>query len=291
MKIHESNKPVISELKGRISEYRSQLLNILEEWHYLQNELQPKLIFSYESHFGTLESELRLKNRIATELDRRVELLSVKLKSGEELTDRTILFIEKIVQKESVRKSNKKAASKQSSPKIPICQVNDKYEIPQIYRKLVKKLHPDVIGEESETYKSYWIQVQTAYKNEDAEKLRLYEKSLIEYEDTEIQDIHREKIKLKTEIRELESNIRKAKNKLESIKYDEPFNLQDRLNDRSWISGKKRYLKEKIFYLDRQIVYKESMLRKLTKGQYIAEKSDTGNVRFIKKGFSSAISL
>lgn len=283
MKFDKKQHPIIKELKERIAECKYQLLQILEEWHYLQNDIQPRLIFTYESLFGGLESELRIKNQVASELDRRVELLSVKLKNGEKLNEHTIDFIDRVVRREAEIKS--KIESKPHIPglKVPFCSVNENYELPQIYRKLVKRLHPDAVGEESPEYKKFWTQIQTAYQNKDVDKLHLYAKTLLINEEAEIKDIRTEKTKLSTEIHDLEVNIKNAKAKLQMLKSEEPFTLEEKLNDERWVAHKQRMLKDRIFYLDRQIFYKEKMLKSLTNGQYIAEKTENGNIRFIKR--------
>jgi hypothetical protein len=284
----QKEHPLIKDLKTRISECKIRLLEILEEWYVLQTEVQPKLLFTYESLFGSLESELRVKNQLAIELDRRVELLSIKLKSGEELTEKTIKFIENIVEREANRiKKIKRSGVKNKKFVVPKCSVNEKYELPRVYRKLVKKLHPDASGDESIEYKKFWDQIQNAYKNEDVERLNLYAQTLLEEEDTGIRDIHSERIKLNTEVHQLEVNINNAKKKIEMLRDQEPFCFEDKLNDNLWIARKRRNLREKIFHLDREILYKEKMLKSLTNGKYVAEKTETGSVRFVKKEYSS----
>lgn len=285
MKFDNKNHPIITNLKSRIADCKYQLLNILEEWYHLQNVIQPKLIFTYESLFGQLENELRIKNQVAYELDKRVELLSIKIRKGEKISESTIKFVEIMIEKESerIKRLGNHSQNYNVNNSIPNCSVNDNYEIPQIYRKLVKRLHPDAVGEESPEYKKFWDHIQVAYQNRDSLRLRLYAQTLLNNEDTGIQDIHSERIKLNTEIRELEINIINAKNKLNMLKREEPFNLENKLNDHIWVATKQRNLKEKIFYLDRKIDYKERMLKSLTNGQYIAEKTENGSVRFVKR--------
>jgi hypothetical protein len=292
MKKKSENNPIIIELKAKIADCKIRLLDILDEWHVLQTEIQPKLIFTYESLFGSLESEVRVKNQVAIELDRRVELLSIKLKNGEELTDRTIKFIDSVVEREAKRIKRIKSRSYSKSPFIlPNCEVNDNYELPQVYRKLVKKLHPDASGTETVEYQKFWDQIQVAYKSKDVERLSLYAQTLLDDEEQEMKDIRSERIKLSTEIHQLEVNINKAEKKLQMLKSEEPFCIEDKLSDSIWIARKKRHLQDKIFKLDRQILFKEKMLKSLTNGKYIAQKNENGGVKFIKREYTTSYAV
>ncbi len=96
MKVHdiEQEHPVISELKDKLESCRSTLLDLLNEWHFLKEKASQSIIFTYESLFGDLEYELRKKGKTATELEKRVELLSLKLRKGEKLTSEELATIE-----------------------------------------------------------------------------------------------------------------------------------------------------------------------------------------------------
>ena len=234
--------PVIVELRSRIKECRQELLNLLYDWHYLQNILHPQIVFQYDSYFGDLEFDLQKKSRVAAEIERRVELLSVKLRRGERLTEKTIKFVNLLVQKEFERKyasenrtSNNGAGydkrNDYSSANNGDCKIrrpedeepnlfqNDydltdyeykpysAYEAPKLYRKLVKKLHPDISGE-TEAFNRFWCNVQDAYRSNDVNRLRLFHQTLCaDDENRRYSDNKTEEMNLRTEISQLEKNI------------------------------------------------------------------------------------
>ena len=104
-------------------------------------------------------------------------------------------------------------------------------ELKKVYRKLVKKLHPDLNKEKSEKNKNLLLQVTKAYENGDLVTLKNFElltDEIIEKEDVEIgemEELKKSKIKYKIIVKELLEEIKKIKdsfpyNKKEFLKSD-----------------------------------------------------------------------
>lgn len=264
--------PVISELRNRVHNCKEELLCLLDDWHYLQNVRQPRLMFIYETIFGDLEIELQKKSRAQEELERRVELLSIKLRNGERLSEETINFVDKIVTNEFNRHfrnySNYNDYQKNStnfSNPIPCSPKNKEnyHTVPHLYRTIVKRLHPDVVGE-TESFKKYWDNVQCAYKTNNLHRLKMFYKALCEDDDKNYPDVESEEMALRQEIREMEVNIASERRRIERMKMQEPFIFEDKLTDRTWIIRRKRKLQEQLFQLDRQIKHSQKLLMTLT---------------------------
>ncbi len=263
--------PAIQEMKDQIEECRQELLNLLADWHYLKNILQPQLLFTYDSIFGDLEEELNNKSFIASELDRRVEVLSIKIRRGEKLTEKTINFLNMFVGRDVIQNSNEfnnHYNNLENGFKIGYnydsCEINDKYEIPQLYRQIVKKLHPDVSGD-TDNFQKFWDNIQDAYKSRDIKRLRLFHQTLCKDVNFEFKDLKAEENALKMEIKDLEKNINSEKFKITQLKKQEPYVFQEKLNDELWISKRKRQLREQIFKIDRQIQHQRRLLISMTK--------------------------
>ena len=279
--------PNIKALRKRIKECRNDLLKLLEEWHYLKNVVQPRIMFVYENIFGDIEQDIQIRTRLASEIERRVELLSLKLRRGEKLNDKTIRFVNTVVQKEFERYNGLKHEDKRNGfITKPNSKSNnngnlksyfekekskweDNYEVPYLYRKLVKRLHPDVSGE-TEIFHRYWENVQHAYQTNNMQRLKLFWKTLCTPENREYHDTKSEEAALRAEIRDLEINIEAEKRKIERLKHQEPFIFEDKLDDREWIRKRLRRLKEKVFKLDRQISFQRRMLKTLT-GKHVQD--------------------
>jgi hypothetical protein len=262
-----SEHPVIVELRKRLDKCRGELLKLLSDWHYLQNVLQPQLIFTYENIFGDLEEEFQNKSRVASELDRRLELLSIKLRKGETLNRRTVEFVNRVVKNEFKRMDSPKITERTNPNEIQSKnyinsenQINN--EIPVLYRKIVKKLHPDIAGE-SDLFKKYWDNVQDAYRNRNYHRLRLFHQILYSSVNEKYNDPRSEEMTLRSEIREFEVNISAEKRRIDSLMKQEPFIYVDKLDDKIWIARRKRKIMEKLFQIERQIRHHERVLSSL----------------------------
>ena len=71
-------------------------------------------------------------------------------------------------------------------------------------------------------------------------------------------------IGLKTQIFELEQSIRLQESRIRNLKQQEPFSLENKLDDKNWIAKRKNQLREKIFQIDRKIQHNSKLLSSLT---------------------------
>lgn len=252
----------VRELRERIAECRKELLRLLEDWHYMQTVAGPRIMFTYDGIFGDLEIDYQKKDKYAVELERRVEILSIKLKNGERLTPKTLEIVDNIVEKEANSNDNKRSNSGEGFLPRSKSHENKEKEIPRVYRKIVKRLHPDLRGE-TEEYSKYWDNVQEAYRRRNLHRLKLFDQTLC-VEDKNYPDLKSEEIALRGEIRQLEMNIAVERRKLEKLKDQEPFSFEEKLEDNIWIANRRRLLKEKIFQTEIKIQKNRRMLRSLT---------------------------
>lgn len=262
----ENNKHT---LEQKLSELKLELLTLLDTWYEMVNVQQPRLEFMYESIFGDLEIELDEKYRAVSELDRRVELLSWKLKRGERINKTTVEFVDTMIKREfaidrnyadSANYNEYRQTNQISAQNIRVNTDSNLHEdMPTVYRALVKKLHPDIAGE-SELYKKFWNNIQSAYKEQDIQRLRLFKQTLC----SELEQSNEQF--LQQELKILEANIEKEKSKLENLKKQEPFVLEEKLNDRSWIMRRKKALRERVFQIDRKISFNKKIINSLTMG-------------------------
>ena len=151
--------PVLSDLKSRLGGLKSQALELLDVWHRYHTDERSRIMFVYDNIFGDLEEELDNKAESAALLERKLELINLKIRKGEKLTGTSLKFVDSVLQKERNRRNTdsnpaqrvQERASNNSdsyASKLNLeCEVNDAYELPQLYRQLVKKLHPDISGD------------------------------------------------------------------------------------------------------------------------------------------------
>ncbi len=265
---------VVEELKKNIESCRKELLDILHDLHDMENIIKPRILFIYDSHFGDLEQKLRRKRRKAYSMQRKVELLNSKIAKGEKIDENTIEIIDKIVQKEIDLKSSRPADSNPNYQKDKdevkeiseeeILDLEKEYyelaatnqenlDLPSMYRRIVKKLHPDLNGE-TEIYKRFWYSIQDAYKKGNFNRIKLFHKTICPDDNRKkYSNTYSEELKLRNDIRQLKMNISAEKRKIERMKNKEPFILEDKLTDRFWVETRQSSLRNQLFKVDMDI--------------------------------------
>jgi hypothetical protein len=90
----------VDRLKEKAETVRNKLLNLLEEWHIMNNETLPRLNFIYETLFSVLDFELQYKTNVLAELSRRLELIFSSIGRGEKINLKALELIEEIIKNE-----------------------------------------------------------------------------------------------------------------------------------------------------------------------------------------------
>lgn len=266
-----THHPEQTELADRFAAAKRGIREALEEWHRLSTVVRPQLNAAYETYFGELERQLQIAAVASSELARRVELLSIKVSRGERLTSEIIRLINTVVDKEYARyhrrlreafdmtsdERNRAAASR--------IDATDDAELVNMYRSLVKKLHPDATGEDA-TDSSYWHRVQTAYKDRNVSQLRAL-LSLVGGID--VDEAHTASWDLERWQREVETLERRRdveERKLRRLRSQEPFVHEAELDNESWRASHTRELQLAINEKEREIAENREHYRELTGG-------------------------
>lgn len=230
IKNHNSD---LGTLKDNLTSCRNKLFDLLDQWHYMQNVIHPRIMFKYEQIFGEIEFELRKKNAEAERIEK---------------------WIEEFISQNSEKKSNSK--NEFSSFKNSAIEELDQGEFSKIYRKIVKALHPDLNGR-SDEFNKYWDNIQKAYKNNDLTKLKIFEATICDFKN--IKEDPREEL-IKNEIRKLQKYISEEETKLRQLKFNEPYCFENKLNDSRWIINRRSILHNKLNQTERKLEFQKKML-------------------------------
>jgi hypothetical protein len=209
-------------------------MKLVEDWHNIKTIEHSRLVFEYDKIFGDLEYELNKKNSEA-------EILQDK--------------IDKLIRKNSRNNYNR--------PNNCSFEFNESKEerdnrTATLYRKIVKKLHPDTCGD-SKLNAKYWDKVQTAYKSKNNRHLEIiYNTITVDYNKLEVNQIENEIVKL-------EKYISEENNNLEKLKHQEPYVYKNKLKDQLWINQRKISLENKLDQAESRLSLKRKIYSNMIK--------------------------
>ena len=110
---------------------------------------------------------------------------------------------------------------------------SDSKKLKSLYRKLCKRLHPDLNPLLSDQEKNLFSGIQKAYERGDVASLEAYLWVLDEAED--IDDERKDIEELTAEVALLEAQVSVQEEMLEQVKSSYPFNLIDKLSNANWV--------------------------------------------------------
>jgi hypothetical protein len=198
-------------------------------------------------------------------------MLSNKISRGEKITRKSIEFIDNLLDREKKRDVNFQHRSSYKSSFLNFrnsannnvmldTKYNDQYDISYLYRQIVKRLHPDIIGETT-TFRTFWDNVQICYSKKDIERLKMFYFILCREHKNNVEEVHSNENDLHNEIEELKNFIEKQKKDIEDLKIQEPFCFEEKLTDQSWIIERKNLLRNKLVQINKRIIHNNKLIR------------------------------
>lgn len=247
----KERNPRIEELKQVIANIKNELWNLLDEYYHYTNIVHSQIMFEYDSIFGEIEEQIQEKDKLAKELEHKIKSLSTQRKRTTHINPKY------------QSSANNSYVNTKSAYFVPNCKVNEEYEAQQLYRQIVKKLHPDVAGITPE-FNRFWNNIQDSYKTTDVQRLRIFYQTIVNNHDNHsFNNQNREETALRTELKDLEYNLMKLKNRLKQIQNQEPYVFKEKLKDKIWIATRKQKLMLKLFQIDNEILSRKKTLRNL----------------------------
>lgn len=257
---------IVENLISEITCLRQELKDTLEQWYLYNNEIKPRLLALYDSFFREFEIEIQNQSLQLSDIQRRVELLTIKAKRGEKLTPEIISAVNILVDKEFerfyVRMNEFVDRNTSGNTQKSNAEFRDS-EIPKIYRFLVKKLHPDY-NDITDFTQKMWQRTQEAYTNKDSRTLHsLYEMLVGSEQHYKENIVHCDDVEQLLRVKkDLTKKVEYEKKKVEKLFQQEPFTLEKVLKDEIWINShrldlKKTIEKSKNEFNQAQLRYKE----------------------------------
>ncbi len=260
-------------LEAERRDVHAALQNVLHDIFVLQHDTYRIITERYQAEFGLLEQELQRATLANAEMQRRVELFSVRKAKGHSLDADLIRFVNDMVTREFTvyheslaenfdqtteqRNARRKAPERVAAPGAAP-------ELRRLYRELVRKLHPD-LNTEQQSFERFWLMVRDAYERQDLQRLRLLHNVICTDADFSIQedDTKARLDALAEQNLRLRMRLDYEQRKLMRLRTEEPFSLESMLNDDERRRGHAAEITKRIDKLRRSVRAGEAVLREM----------------------------
>ncbi|MBK9501549.1 MAG: hypothetical protein IPO06_19655 [Leptospiraceae bacterium] len=226
--------PLYTKLVLEIEAIRKEYSILWEEKDRLENQLKPLLLIKFNLELGHTILAYMNMHLYFLKLKRKIELLQTHINQNRQVNMNEIEsslyaeFQEWISQISKLEKDIRVA--RQTT--FDFLKPEDSIRLQEIYRKLVRILHPDLNKNITENQKILWNRVQDAYKNLDLEGLLNLEilagsEELIS-EISSLEVLTKKKDKLWNQFQILTKSV-------DEVKKSFPLDLERELDDPEWI--------------------------------------------------------
>lgn len=256
--------PEYLKLIEEIKKLKENIVSLYEERDELAYHICRNIETDYMSKIGILEYKLFEWQCKILRLKRKIELYQRKI-NRQEIPDENEIEKEldneyKEYEEKLKQMSNELQNALQRKNYGILSEENTK-ELKMIYRKLIKKLHPDLNKENSERNKNLLLKVTRAYENGDLETLKNLEiltNEIIEKENVEmgeLEELNESKARYEIIINNLIEEIKK-------IKESFPYNKKEFLKSEILVQKRRKELENEMkmckeVYLNLQNILKQ----------------------------------
>lgn len=264
-------------LRAETEALREELTKLIIDRDYLTTTVLPAIEAEYNLKIGSLEYEAFTLECHVRRARRRLELANSYLNRNElipsthiesALDDEFSHWQAKI---EELRRTLETARAFELTPCLSATETR---ELQTLYRRLAKRLHPDLNPRQQERERNLWLQVADGYRNGALVELRTLSLLLDgEPPTAAASDAHTSVLDaLRSRRDELRTHIERALAYLAHLKTTTPYTLQQKLDDNAWLAARTTELKEKIALLKEHCLTLDDAYYQLT-GTSIPQKT------------------
>lgn len=263
--------PKLLEKRNRVAALRAELADLFEKREYMLSHEREQLTALYTTTIGQLQyKEYALKVAIS-KIKRTSELIQARRNRGEYVDMAAIMRqveAEFWEHQQRIQQQIEDLKAANAFLNAPILTEEAAAELKNIYRVLVKRLHPDWNDNLTEQEQELFVRAQASYKMGDLQELRNIllvlnkEKSADDLKEANIDE----------EIAKLENSRADLQSKIDQLNETFPFTYRERLSDFAWVNSEQEKLKKHI---------EELTTEKLTWETFLASQSGANDYNFM----------
>lgn len=258
--------PGLSPIKNAVDALRKEIVDLVFERDQLKFTVCENIKASYIREYGDLEYRIYQAYTVFMRLRRKKDFIQARINRQEEINlveIETLLDQEFQHYQESLQeKLEEMAKAVERVNGTPLTGEESK-ELKQLYKLLVKKLHPDLQPDQSEQDAEFFKSVVSAFKACDLKTLRLIDLLLQEGSSDSETGLSTVKDSLEQEQKKLEVIRKNIQNEIEELKSVPPYTLKEYLATDEIIRKRKDSLQKQLVAYQEAIKTQNEALKQL----------------------------
>ena len=265
---HRNHLPVLHPLalerRAFVAALREELCTLFAERHNLADEILPRLRDRWHELFGSLERSIQEQSLDLRERERMMELFALKIERRQPLDKQTVALTVRAAEAEFARIRERMGLARSAdrrrehnrswrpSPTAPDSQHQPAAaprerasEVRELYRRLVRRLHPDTAHPLARTQSNLWGLLQHARATDDLAMLR----SLAALSHTLSEEST--SAMAEEEIDRLRRAVEREKELIREIVEGELYNRREQMDDPDWIARQRAALEAELADIER----------------------------------------
>lgn len=258
--------PGLSPIKNALDALRKEIVDLVFERDQLQFTVCENIKASYIREYGDLEYHIYQAYTVFMRLRRKKDFIQARINRQEEIN---LVEIETFLDQEFQHfqetlqeKLEEMAKAVERVNGTPLTGEESK-ELKQLYKLLVKKLHPDLHPDQSEQDAEFFKSVVSAFKACDLKTLRLIDLLLQEGSSESETGLSTVNDSLEQEQKKLETIRKNIQNEIEEIKSNVPYTLNEYIASAEIIRKRKDSLQKQLLAYQEAIKTQNEALKEL----------------------------
>lgn len=242
--------PEVEAKRRRVEELRQEYLSLFTQKDQMLNVEMSDLNIRYIKLIGQLKYECFKLSVEVRALKMKVELAQASINRGEMPNVDNIISMVNARLADYYKIVEQQAQTVKDARTAESISCDDVKELKDLYRLLVKRLHPDLHPNQDQRMIDLYIQGQAAYRSLNLPMLR---EIVMRIDiDADMDDLVAREETLDEMIVRLESQIAQLRADIERLNNSFPFDHRDKLSDEEWITSERNALMQEREQLEAQ---------------------------------------